>query len=62
MTGFAAVMVGGWLLVSVIFVLALGLMSVDEEFAGWSDLLPLLALYLAFTGGLWTGVWVLARR
>ncbi len=55
-------MVGGWLLVSVFFVLALGLMSVDEEFAGWSDLLPLLTIYLTFTGGLWAGVWVLARR
>ncbi len=55
-------MVGGWLLVSVFFVLALGLMSVDEEFAGWSDLLPLLTIYFIFTGGLWAGVWVLARR
>ncbi len=54
-------MVGGWVVISVFFVLALGLMSIDEEFAGWSDLLPLLAIYVTCTGGLWAGVWFLVR-
>lgn len=60
-TGGATVLLAGWLLISVFFVLALGLMSVDEEWEGWSDLLPLVLLYFVFTAIVWVVMWILVR-
>ena len=60
-TGGATVLLAGWLLMSVFFVLALGLMSVDEEWEGWSDLLPLVLIYLVFIAIVWVIMWILVR-
>ncbi len=60
-TGGATVLLAGWLLISVFFVLALGLMSVDEEWEGWSDLLPLVLIYVVFTAIVWVIMWILVR-
>ena len=38
-TGLGVVIVGAWLIVSLFLVLAAGLMSVDEGWHGWSDVL-----------------------
>ena len=38
-TGLGVVIVGGWVVISLFLVLAAGLMSVDEEWNGWSDVL-----------------------
>ena len=60
-TGGATVLLAGWLLISVFFVLALGLLSVDEEWEGWRDLLSLVLLYLVFTAIVWVIMWILVR-
>jgi hypothetical protein len=60
-TGGATVLLAGWLLISVFFVLALGLMSVDEEWEGWSDLLPLVLIWVVFTAIVWIVMWILVR-
>lgn len=60
-TGGATVLLAGWLLISIFFVLALGLMSVDEEWEGWSDLLPLVLIYVVFTAIVWVIMWLLVR-
>lgn len=60
-TGGATVLLAGWLLISVFFVLALGLMSVDEEWEGWSDLLPLVLIYVVLTAIVWVIMWILVR-
>ena len=60
-TGGATVLGAGWLLVSVFLVLALGLISIDEESEGWSDVLPLVLLYLVFTTIVWAIMWILVR-
>lgn len=60
-TGGATVLLAGWLLISVFFVLALGLMSVDEEWEGWSDLIPLVLIYVVFTAIVWVIMWILVR-
>lgn len=60
-TGVATVFAAGWLVISVGFALALGLMSIDEEWEGWSDALPLVLLYLVFTAAVWIVVWILVR-
>ena len=60
-TGGATVLLAGWLLISVFFALALGLISVDEEWEGWSDLLPLVLLYVVFTAIVWVVMWILVR-
>ena len=60
-TGGATVLGAGWLLISVFFVLALGLISIDEEWEGWSDLLPLVLLYLVFTAIDGVIMWILVR-
>ncbi len=52
---------GRWLLISVFFVLALGLISIDEESEGWSHVLPLVLLYFVFTAIVWVIMWVLVR-
>jgi len=56
---------GSWLTISLFLVLAAGLMSVDEESQGWSDVLlnPYIMLpYIAVTGLGATALWLLFRE
>lgn len=60
-TGGATLLLAGWLLISVFFALALGLITSDEESEGWSTAIPLLLLYLVFTAVVWLIIWILVR-
>lgn len=61
-TGGATVMLAGWLLTLVFFLLALRLVMSDEESEGWSTALPLVLLYLIFTAIVWVIMWMLVRQ
>lgn len=60
-TGIALVILGFWLVVSVFLALAIGLMSADEEWKGWSEALPLLLIYMVFTVVIAIVIWLVAR-
>lgn len=62
---FASVIAVGWLTVTVLMLVAGNLMSVDEEWDGWGDILLnpyLIVPYVVITAGVTAGVWALCRR
>ena len=64
-TALACAIAFGWLFVTLMILLAGNLMSVDEEWEGWGDVLLnpyLIVPYLAITTGAALGVWALRRR
>lgn len=58
---FALLGVAFWVFVSLILFVTVRLMSLDEEWRGWSDVVPLVLLYILITGVLSGAVWVLLR-
>lgn len=64
-TALACVIAVGWLIVTLLILLSGNLMSLDEEWEGWGDILLnpyLIVPYLAITTGAAVGVWALCRR
>jgi len=55
-------MAGIWLMVSLFFVVAVRLMSVDEEWRGWSDVVGIVLIYVGISALVWAGVWLLVRK
>jgi len=61
-TTVAFAMAGIWLMVSLFFVVAVRLMSVDEEWRGWSDVVGIVLIYVGISALVWAGVWLLVRK
>jgi len=60
-TGVAVVIVACWLMFSLFAALGVSAVSVDEEWRGWSDALPLLLIYIILSGICATVAWFLVR-
>lgn len=50
-----------WAVALVVFVLALRLMSIDEEWNGWADAVPLVAVFAVLSLVVWSAAWWLLR-
>lgn len=60
-TGAAFAIVACWLVFSLFAALGVSAMSVDEEWRGWSDAVPLLLIYMILSGICATVVWFMVR-
>ncbi|HVM14360.1 MAG TPA: hypothetical protein VM287_08525 [Egibacteraceae bacterium] len=58
---FALLGIAFWVFLTLVLLVTIRLMSLDEEWRGWSDAVPLLLLYSVITAVLSGAVWLLLR-
>jgi len=58
---FALFGIAFWAFLTLVLVVSIRLMSLDEEWRGWPDVVPLLLLYTVITVALSSAVWLLLR-